>query len=155
MDAFEELANYAKKIREKRFSESNQLSLGEIIKRIENCGSISKNNEPKTVCFDFGSAIPTTLDSWRGDYSELALGYKLTGYDNDENHLAEITVKDLLAELKSAIGKTFNGWKGGEYEMNENTPVWVANPGNGGNTIITNAIDDGWRIILMTTYCEY
>lgn len=30
--------------------------------------------------------------------------------------------------------KEFTGWKGGEFTMDESTPVWVANAGNSGNT---------------------
>lgn len=51
--------------------------------------------------------------------------------------------------------KEFTGWKGGEFTMDESTPVWVANAGNSGNTGIIDVVDDGWRIILMTAYCEF
>jgi hypothetical protein len=32
--------------------------------------------------------------------------------------------------LTEAIGKTYTGYKGGEYVMGKVTPVWVANYGN-------------------------
>lgn len=141
--------------RNRKFAGSAQLTLGQIIEKLEKCGlTHGEKDEPKQVQYDFGTAIPTTLDSWRGDYSELALGYKLSGYDSEE-HFAETTVETLLSELKSAIGKEFTGWKGGNYIMNEDTPVWVDNRGNAGNTGIIEIVDDRWRIILMTAYCEY
>lgn len=143
--------------RKKRFDRNDQLSLGELIEKIEECGLISCNgkDEPKTVEYDFGTAIPTTLDSWRGSYSELALGYKLTGYDNNDDHFGKITAEDLLKELQSAIGKEYTGWKGGEFIMDEDTPIWVANPGDSGNTGIVDVMDQGYKIVLITAYCEY
>lgn len=150
------IQQYLKRQRDKSFATSAQLTLGQIIEKLENCGfTYGQKNEPKEVCYDFGTAIPTTLNSWRGSYSELALGYKLSGYDNKEEHFAQTTAEELLTELKSAIGKEFTGWKGGEFIMDEDTPVWVANGGDSGNTGIIDVVDDGWRIIIMTAYCEY
>lgn len=141
--------------REKRFQKSKQLSLGELIQKIEELGlTYAAGEEAKTVCFDFGSAIPTTLNSWRGIYAELALGYKLSGYDSNDEHFPNVTAESLLNELKSALNKSFEGWKGGDFIMGENTPVWVANPGNSGDTAIIDVIDDGWRLILITQFTE-
>jgi hypothetical protein len=39
------------------------------------------------------------------------------------------TVQSLVDELNSCIGKTFIGWKGGEFEMDKDTPVWVSEKG--------------------------
>lgn len=132
-----------------------QLNLGELIEKIESFNLMTdylEENEDKTVEFDFASAIPTTLDSWRGDYSQLALGFRLSGYDSDEDHHASITAKDLLTELKGAIGKSYYGWKGGDYTMSKSTDVWVTNSGNCGHTVITNVIDAGYKLILETRY---
>lgn len=137
------------------FKEESQLSLGEIIEKIEKAGLTKGNGGPKSVMFDFGTAIPTTLASWRGSYSELALGYSLTGYDNDQKHFNDITAEALLRELRSGINKTFEGWKGGDFTMYEDTPVWVSNPGNGSHTAIVDVFDDGWCLVLLTAYCEY
>lgn len=147
---------FLKEQRNRTFASSAQLTLGQIIEKLEKCGlTYGEDNGPKQVDYDFGTAIPTTLDSWRGSYSELALGYKLSGYDNNDEHFAQTTAENLLSELKSAIGKEFTGWKGGEFTMDEDTPVWVANSGNSGDTGIIDVVDNGWRIILMTAYCDY
>jgi len=151
----EDISIIIKQMREERMKNSSQMRLGQIIKAIEDI--IAKDPEKeRSVEYSFGSAIPTTLDSWRGSYAELALGYTLTGYDaDDSNHHGKISAEELLKELKEAIGKEYTGWKGGEYTMNENTPVWVANPGNSGNTVIVDVLDEGWGIILITGYCKY
>jgi len=152
MDGIQE---YLKEQRNRSFANSAQLTLGQIIDKLEKCGlKHGGDDEPKQVYYDFSSAIPTNLDSWRGSYSELALGFKLSGYDNDDEHFAETNAETLLLELKNAVSKEYTGWKGGEFTMNEDTPVWVSNAGNSGNTGIVDVIDDGWRIILMTAYCE-
>jgi hypothetical protein len=133
-----------------------QLTLGQLIQKLEKCElTYGEENKPKDVCFDFGSAVPTSLDSWRGVYAHLALGYELSGRDNNFRDFTSPNVKDLLSELKSANGKCFTGWKGGEYYMNKSTPVWVANPGGVGHTAIVDVYDDGINIVLITAYWEY
>ena len=141
--------------RKKRFNESPQLSLGKLITEFESFKLLKDNGEVKTVRFDFGSAIPTELASWRGSYDELALGYKLSGYDSADDHFAECKADQLVKHLKEAIGKTYTGWKGGYYIMDESTPVWVDNPGDSGSTGIIGVIDNGYEFIIITGHCEY
>ncbi|HYD92347.1 MAG TPA: hypothetical protein VEA37_12770 [Flavobacterium sp.] len=144
---------HAKQMRQNSFSNSPQLSLGVLIDEIKKAGLTKDNGEPKAIEYDFGTAFPTTLDSWRGSYSELALGYSLSGYDKHD--AKKPTAEQILKELESAIGKTFEGWKGGDFTMSKDTPVWVANPGNSGDTAIIGVLNDGWRLILLTCYCEF
>jgi hypothetical protein len=61
----------------------------------------------------------TEPHSYRGYYSDLAF----------EPSGDPVLVGDLLQECKSAMGKVFEGYKGGDYMMGENTPVWVASYG--------------------------
>lgn len=61
---------------------------------------------------------------YRGYYRDLA-------FEPTEN----VKVKDMLAEAKSAIGQTFYGYKGGEFTMNGDTDVWLANHGDIGEGI--------------------
>lgn len=129
-----------------------QFNLGQLIKALE---AIPDENE-KTVCFDFEYAFPTTLDSWRGAYAELALGFDFDGYGlSMDKDACRPLLKDFIIYLKIANGMIFEGWKGGQYRMDENTPVWVSNRGNSGHTAIVNVIDDGYQAILETRFCEY
>jgi hypothetical protein len=50
--------------------------------------------------------------SWRGSYDELA-------FEPVEN----TTVGQMLEDAKSAVGATYEGWKGGEFLMTLDTPV--------------------------------
>ena len=149
----QEIQEKVAQIRKENFNKSNQLSLGKLIEEIKSCGIWRAEKQPKLICFDFGSAIPTSLNSWRGSYDELALGYALSGYDGQMT--VQTDAERLLTHLKEAIGKTYEGWKGGHYKMTENTPVWVANVGNSGNTAIIGVYDDGYRLVILTCYCEF
>lgn len=60
----------------------------------------------------------------RGDYSELAFCPE-----------QEARIGDMLECAKSAVGATFTGWKGGEYVMDENTPVYIGDYGVCGDEI--------------------
>lgn len=92
------------------------------------------------VVYDFGYFRPHDLDSSRGDYSELALGYTEEG---------DITVKELLELLKGAIGRTYTGYKGGEFLMNEHTPVCIDNWGHWSETEIV-AVQGSHRVTIIT-----
>jgi hypothetical protein len=136
--------------RELMMANSDQLTLGKLIEKIEaalNKGyKLSDESEP-TVRFDFEYLHPTGIDSWRGSYNELAIGF--------QGHGEEPKLSEFLTMLKTAVGKEFTGWKGGEYIMSERTPVWVANPGNSGNTAIVDVVDKEWVVILVTGYREF
>ncbi|MGL6137328.1 MAG: hypothetical protein ACRC2M_08550, partial [Planktothrix sp.] len=142
--------------REERFLRSSQLSLGELIAKIETAG-LTYNNQDRMICFDFGTAVPTNLDSWRGSYCELALGYRVRSLrcDNYNDSYESPLAKDILADLKSAVGGVFEGWKGGEFTMNEDTPIWVDNPGNSSLTGVFDILATGMYLIIIAGYCEY
>jgi hypothetical protein len=92
------------------------------------------------VEFDFGGLEPTGVDSYRGYYSDLALGFGEDGKN----------AGDLLSELTSADGAVFKGYKGGEYRMNRDTPVWVANYGDSHGVAVVAVEDQDWRVQLRT-----
>ena len=128
--------------------QNDQLTLGQLIKKIQVIADIQAEREDEaTVRYDFEYLFPNAADSWRGDYSELALNYNVDG--------EEMKVSEFLSMLKECVGKSFSGWKGGEYRMTEDTPVWVANPGKSGNTAVIEVVDQGWCVILITGYREY
>lgn len=146
------LNNVTKAKRKESLANSDQLTLGELILKIEQIikkhkESPEKHKEEATVRFDFEYLFPTEIDSWRGSYDELALNFISDG--------EELTVSAFLRILKEAIGKSFTGYKGGEYIMNEYTPVWAANYGNSGNTAVINVMDRGYLVVLVTGYREF
>jgi hypothetical protein len=136
--------------REERMKTSDQLTLGEMILKIEPL--LKKQPEIKErygdeadVYFDFEYLKPTGIGSWRGIYAELALEF-----DGEKT----MTVIEFHKMLKECIGKTFTGYKGGEFTMGKNTPVWVANYGNAGNTAVIDIVDNEYNVIIMTGYRE-
>lgn len=72
--------------------------------------------------------IPIEFDSYRGYYDQLALNYEVSGV---------CTVEKLLKLAKQSVKKTFIGYKGGEFIMTKNTPVWISNYGNTSNMLLT------------------
>jgi hypothetical protein len=97
----------AAKQRERAASE--QMTLGELITALE--------------------AMPADLviaglhgpHSYRGYYCDLAFEPR-----------EKTTAGKLLELCRGAMGRGFTGYKGGDYTMGENTPVWVANYGDCG-----------------------
>ena len=59
-----------------------------------------------------------TPHSYRGDYMDL-------GFEPAHN----ITVRETLAAARSALGATYEGWKGGQFTMEGWTDCWLAEEG--------------------------
>lgn len=54
--------------------------------------------------------------SYRGYYSDISF----------EKRTEKISAGDLLNLCRSQMGEVLTGYKGGDYQMGRNTPVWVA-----------------------------
>lgn len=106
-----------------------------------------RNVEPdKQVRFDFCYLVPTPVDSWRGIYAELAIGFTTDHYAKG----SLFTVGELLANLQSAVGATFTGYKGGQYIMWEGTPLHVDNHGNSSDTVVVGLDAVGFYAVILT-----
>lgn len=117
MDLQEMMDNAVQASRQERFKQTDQLTLGELTVLFQNVpGKLP-------VVFDDGEMCPTGLGSWRGSYRELAIRYEEVG------SRYPMTSSEFLSLLNDATNGTFTGYKGGEYEMGQQTPVWVANYG--------------------------
>ena len=105
---------------------SPQFSLNDLIDRLEEL--------PQDMPILLGDA-----DSYRGYYSDLAFAPL---YDTEPR-----TVKEALKEALLAHGKTFTGYKGGEFTMEGDTPVWYSHYGDCGPAII--GITDEGEILIQ------
>ena len=129
--------------RMERFNRSNQLSLGGLIELLERV-----KDKSLEIAYDFEYAYPTTAHSWRGAYEELAIDFEFDGERSDAQAFL-----DYLKER--VLDQTFTGWKGGDYTMTKDVPVWVANPGNSGNRGVYGIKETDWRVLIFTGCCEY
>ena len=68
----------------------------------------------------------TDPHSYRGYYSDLAF----------ETCNTTTSVGVLLKQCRGAMGKEYQGYKGGEFMMGESTPVWVAGYGYCGQKLM-------------------
>jgi hypothetical protein len=91
-----------------------------------------------SVKFSNGEA-PGDADSYRGYYSDLAF----------EPTERDVTAGDLLNRAKAALNATFTGYKGGDFVMGPNTPLWAASYGNCGLAIV-GFETDGTAVTLET-----
>lgn len=136
-DIIKQQVEYERKV---RFVTSSQLSLGELIDKLE-----ALPNKSMSVVLDFGP-VPTCLSSWRGSYSELAIEYR----DGDAPD-----VFTFILECRRAVSKTYEGYKGGDYVMGRETPVWVSQWGEAENNAVVGVRDAGDMIVIDTQEMEY
>lgn len=76
-------------------------------------------------------------DSYRGYYQDLA-------FEPKEN----ARISDMLEHARGAVGVTFTGYKGGEYEMNEETECWIAEYGSSEGDSIGPTLLKMWEYTL-------
>lgn len=93
------------------------MTLGELIAALE--------AEPDHIA----SEAVINPHSYRGYYDELAFETQPFG-----------TVREMLDIARSAVGETYTGWKGGEYTMDEYTPVHLATIGDCGEPLTIRAL---------------
>lgn len=89
------------------------MTLGELIKQLE--------AYPQDLVVKHGFGSP---HSDRGNYSDIA-------FTPEEN----VSIASMLAHARSAVGKYFSGWKGGEYLMDVSTDAYIGKWGEAGEEI--------------------
>lgn len=91
-----------------------QMTLGAFIKALEGI-------DPERKIAGVGG--PT---SYRGYYCDLAF----------EPTSAILSVADVLKSARDCMGRVFEGYKGGDFQMGERTPLWSAEYGDSGLRIM-------------------
>ena len=89
------------------------MTLGDLIATLE------KADPDKIVPVGFSNP-----HSYRGIYTDVA-------FEPTPN----VTIGSMLAAARSAVGATFEGWKGGDFTMNEYTDCWLAREGCTGDQL--------------------
>lgn len=111
------------------------LTLGALIEALD--------EQPGEKPVVFGGAVaasPGGLDSYRGYYSDLSF----------EPSLDPVNVEELRKDAKAALGKSFIGYKGGDFVMNEETPLWVSEYGECSDVAVMQVISTEDSVVLAT-----
>lgn len=135
LDFIQRESDKIKRAAERQRRECGQLTLGQFIERLR------PYKDEKYISYDFVHFKPTGLHSYRGFYEDLAIGYSTD---------SETTPASLLAECEKAIGKIFTGYKGGDFEMNYNTVLWVAESDESGSTAIIDVVMGEYDVLILT-----
>lgn len=113
------------------------LTLGGLISALEAAP------EADVVAFDTGGH-PGRFGSYRGYYADIAI----------KTEVAPITVRELLFVARDALGRTFEGYKGGDFTMGEDTPLWVAEYGITSGVAVVRATQADGRLVLTTAQID-
>lgn len=115
--------NRKRKIQLRKSRESiGQLTISQIIqkcKTMPNLPIIIKSYDSENVNNEYVNMYPCNTYSYRGRYDELAL--------NVSNNLTN--TNSFFETMQKSLNKTYIGWKGGEFNMENDTFVWVSNYG--------------------------
>jgi len=84
---------------------------------------------------------PSGVSSYRGNYEDLAIAL--------DTSRSTMDVARFRAMLGDAIGRTFVGYKGGEYTMGRDSALWVSNYGEcSGWYPVGVTVGDRWACFL-------
>lgn len=117
----------------------SMMTLGEMIAKLDN---IDQSYAIVIDHIDHGEVIPTDLMSYRGYYRDLAINY--------EKDYREVSVNEFSNSLKEAIGKTYTGYKGGDFIMSKITPMWVDGYGSSNGIAVSDIVVDKNKCIIKT-----
>jgi len=123
------------------------MELSEVIRRLTDIEKYNKHKGEVAVVFDFGYLKPNKFMSWRGSYDQLAIDWREGG--------GNVKLSEFLKDCKEVVGKTFTGYKGGEFMMSESNIIYVAEYSQASCTQIVDIEDLGWTVMLHTKNIEY
>jgi hypothetical protein len=120
------------------------MNIGKLIRKLETA-------DPEVpVFFGFCGCFPTTISTYRGDYSQPSLGWLPSGYSTHTEDNPPSVAK-LLEELRSSIdGRTFKGWKGGDFSFEESQELHIDNPGDCTGTHIESVVISEHNVTINT-----
>jgi hypothetical protein len=115
------------------------LTLGDLVERL------AAADPSFPVIYDWvEQAAPSAPESYRGYYSDLSFPPAST----------PITAAELLRDAKDAIGSTFEGYKGGDFTMGADTPLWASPHGSANGIAIMDAKTFDGRVVLITKHTD-
>lgn len=116
------------------------ISLGDFIEALSNAPKGSLVSLSNSTSSEPSATIPE-FNSYRGYYSDIAL----------EPWDGTLTVEQLLSAANDACGRTFEGYKGGDFAMDADTPLWIAHYGSASDIAI-RYIDVRDSVVTVITF---
>lgn len=127
------------------------MTLGEIIDRMKEIHAAPTdawlgNDGERSVYIDWNSLVPGGFHSYRGYYDHLSISFK-SGYPPPK-------ISAFIKALEGEVGAVHGGWKGGEFTMDRDTPVWIADTGTAPGWGVASIRDDGYCATLVTQHFD-
>ncbi len=116
----------------------DQPNLGTLIKQLQNCDPDAK--------VEFESGYFQDFCSWRGAIVVTSESTRV------------IYVKEVIRMLRGCIGETFTGYKGGEFTIQENTPLYLVDcQSTSGNKLVCGVTENkkSYSVTILTKEYEY
>ena len=115
------------------------MTLGEL------AGSLEYVNPNAKVYTDFGARVESRIvgpfESYRGYYEDLAIGYSGIGASLQAS--AGSLLRAAQKIMNGGFSSTFTGYKGGEFAMNADTPIWISNYGEASGYALVDIVAEG------------
>ena len=130
----------------KESNNKGAMSAEEIISKLKEF-----KDSKKLIVIEMNNEIFTSnfaADSWRGSYNLPAIEY----YSGDSG----CSVDSAIEDLQEIDGMEVYGYKGGDYTLNKEDPLFIANYGESNNcTAIVDIVESDEFIICLTKQDMY
>lgn len=122
-----------------------QLTIRQLITKLESCSA----DKPVYAAFDGSSVISPLydVDSYRGYYEQLAIE---PGSQEKLDEEGPTRCIDMAQTLLESLNKTFYGYKGGEFSMFDETPVWVSEHGIASGDMVVGVEEKADMVVIFT-----
>ena len=138
MELFERMME---KMNKERIENSKNLTLGALLEKLSNF------EDYKEVILSTGDFLKNSYDSYRGYYEDISIEPSTENEDN-------MTVGKLEELVNRALSDgTMYGYKGGDFDIESSTLVWVAFYGCTGQMLVDLQEIDG-KVVAITKYEE-
>jgi hypothetical protein len=135
------LNTVVKSVRDEKFKRCEQISIGELIKQLRLALNTGDIEDKVSIRYDFGDFKPTRCHSRMPVSNGIAIGFSDNGIEK---------VCDFLNELQNSIGKTFTGYNGVDFVVNQDSPIFCAQYNHCEYSGIIGIRNAGDRLIILT-----
>lgn len=134
-EQFDALAAHVREVRSQY-----HVTLGELI------DELAEQKGWRGVFVDSGGGVGS-FHSYRGHYADLAMA--------PTPHVG--TVRALRRDAEAALGHTFEGYKGGDFTMGRDAPLWIAADGRAEGLAVVDIVSERarGRVRLITKRIEW
>ncbi len=132
---------------------SEQQTLGNLITALQRAVDEAQRVQSPSfdlVFVDWNLMKPKGWCSYRGYYHHLAIEFGM----HRDHEIDDVDILTFLEQAHGMIGAKITGYKGGEYTVSADTPIWVSNSADASGVAVTGFKQAAGMFLIETTIID-